>query len=132
MPLILLMATREDMPNMTDIYMRSFDDTLALKCFPRSSSGVREWWTASNEEAFDTEPSARFLKIVDSDSVEMIAYAKWNVPVTVAEELITGGDDSDDMPVWPEDSPRDICDEVFGTFAKRHEVLMGARPHYCK
>lgn len=90
--------------------------------------------------------SARFLKVVEGDidgadengvvdvavkDAQIIAYAKWNVPVLVDGKLSGGGDDADDMPVWPEGADAELCNDVFPYFARERKKNMGERPHYC-
>ena len=126
MVLVVSPAVLADMPVLTDIYMVSFKDKIANTCFPRTT-GVRAWWEANNVEAFTTEPSTHFIKVTDGD--EIIAYAKWIVPLPNGE---TGGDDPDAMPLWPEDADSSLCESFFGALARERQRIMGTRPHYCK
>ena len=131
MDLQLLPAVVEDIPTLVDIYMRSFKDEVATTCFPRSSPHVRKWWIDTNEEAIKTEPLARFLKIVN-DKEEIMAWAKWNVPAQVGKEVSRDGDGSDDLPSWPQDADKELCNEFFGMLTRKKKELMGSRPHFCK
>jgi len=60
-----LPATAQDIPTFTSIYLSAFADPLALTAFPRSSPHIRAWWTATNLSDFHSQPSARFLKVVE-------------------------------------------------------------------
>lgn len=89
----LLPASPHDIPTFTTIYLSAFTDPLALTAFPRSFPHIHAWWTATNLSDFHSQPSARFLKIVErggkdpeneqygAENEKIIAYAKWNVPV---------------------------------------------------
>ncbi|MCJ1321507.1 hypothetical protein MMC15_006852 [Xylographa vitiligo] len=128
MPLTLLPATLADVPAFTSIYLSAFQDVIARDCFPRTSPHIREWWTSSNVDDMKNQASARFLKVVDEGDI--VAYAKWNVPVKQGTETLLGGDNPDDMPVWPEDANAELCDEFFGHLARERKRIMGNRPHY--
>ncbi|MCJ1247792.1 hypothetical protein MMC30_005007 [Trapelia coarctata] len=155
----LLPATPADIPTFTSIYLSAFTDALALTAFPRSSPNIPAWWTATNLSDFHSQPSARYLKIVESDggaegdavtngmvnkegaareevqgkepvSGKIIAYAKWNVPTLVGSSVLNGGDAVDAMPEWPEDADVELCNDVFPAFARERERIMGGRLHY--
>ena len=130
MPLTLLPASLADVPTFTSIYLSAFQDVIAHDCFPRTSPHIKEWWTSSNVDDMKNQASARFLKVVDGD--EIIAYAKWNVPVKLGAETVLGGDDPDDMPVWPKDANVELCNEFFRHLARERKRIMGDRPHYCR
>ncbi|MCJ1392718.1 hypothetical protein MMC18_005589 [Xylographa bjoerkii] len=125
MPLILLPGTPADVSAFTSIYLSAFQDVIARDCFPRSSPYIKEWWTSSNIDDMKNQASARFLKVVDGD--EIVAYAKWNVPVRQGAETVLGGDNPDDMPVWPQDADVELCDEFFGHLARERKRIMAAR-----
>ncbi|MCJ1438299.1 hypothetical protein MMC27_007687 [Xylographa pallens] len=128
MPLTLLPGTLADVPSFTSIYLSAFQDVIAHDCFPRTSPHIKEWWTSSNMDDMQHQASARFLKVVDGD--EVIAYAKWNVPVKQGTETVLGGDNPDEMPVWPKDANVELCDVFFGHLARERKRIMGSRPHY--
>ena len=130
MPLTLLPGTLADVPTFTSIYLSAFRDVIARDCFPRTSPYIKEWWTSSNIDDMNNQPSARYLKVVDDD--EIIAYAKWNIPVKCGTETVLGGDNPDDMPVWPQDANVELCDKFFGHLARERKRIMGSRPHYCE
>jgi len=69
----------------------------------------------------------------NEENEKIIAYAKWNVPIHVGEEgeIVNGGDDADDMPVWPEGADVELCEDVFPAFARERAGRMGGRAHYC-
>ena len=83
-----------------------------------------------NADAIQNEPSARFIKVVGGE--EIIAWAKWNVPVHVGDTVSGGGDDPDDMPSWPEDADEELCNEFFGVLARKRREIIGDRPHFCE
>ncbi|MCJ1288099.1 hypothetical protein MMC26_007454 [Xylographa opegraphella] len=128
MPLTLLPATLADVPVMTSIYLSAFQDVIAHDCFPRTSPHIKDWWTSSNMDDMKNQASARFLKVVDGDDI--VAYAKWNVPVQQGSETVLGGDNPEDMPVWPQDANVELCDEFFGHLARERKRIMGNRSHY--
>lgn len=147
---LLLHASPSDIPTFTTIYLSAFTDPLALTAFPRSSPNISAWWTAINLSDFHSQPSACFLKIVERketdsenerDSAEnekIIAYAKWNVLVRLVggEGIVSGGDDADAMPLWPEGADVELCEDVFPAFARERGRRMGGRrmggrAHYC-
>jgi hypothetical protein len=130
MTIEILPLTLEDVSKCAEIYERAFEnDVISLKCFPRTSGKLAEWWTATNTEDFQSQPAARFLKAVEGDNI--IAYAKWNVPVDTEHGFDNGGDDPDDLPAWPEGSNEELANKFFGTLARRRKEIMGDRPHCC-
>ena len=131
MPLTLALCDASDVPLLTAIYMTSFKDALSHRCFPRSPA-VDEWWTNMNVDDCRHQPSARFLKITDTETQKIVAYGKWNVPAKVGDELLGGGDDPDEMPVWPEGGDKELSEEFFGELASARRRIMGDKPHCCK
>ncbi|KAI9736230.1 MAG: hypothetical protein M1834_001116 [Cirrosporium novae-zelandiae] len=121
MPLELLPASLEDVPILTSIYFSAFQDALALALFPRTE-GVRLWWESHLDEEMRNEPEARFLKVIDLNTKEIIAFAKWVLPSQETR--------ADETPSWPEDSNNELCNEFFGNLAKAHADIMGSIPHY--
>ena len=127
----LLAATRDDIPRFTEIYLASFSDKLSHACFPRSSPATRSWWTDSNASEFE-QTTAHYLKVVDSSVPEnpiLVAYGKWNTPVVKDGRLHAGGDDPDEIPVWPDGGDKELATEFFGELARRRQAIMGERPH---
>ena len=123
----LMKAELADVPAFVDIYMTAFQDKVAVTRFPRCSLAVRQWWIAANEDAIRNESSARLLKIIKRQ--EIIAFAKWNVPTKVSRKIQCGGDDSNDMPGWPQDADKELCEEFSAASASKGKEIMGKRQH---
>ncbi len=131
MPFTLHPLTSSDVPRCVDIYFSSFQNPHSIGCWPRVAS-VREWWENMLYTELD-EPGAYWLKAVStgtgsgnkSPSGEIAAFAKWVEPKP-------GVEPETDLPEWPEGADNALCDETFGSWARRRRILMGARGHWCE
>lgn len=86
-----------------------------------------------NTTDFATQPTARFLKVVDSTLApgqQIISWGKWHVPIVENDGgVIGGGDDADNLPQWHGGGDAELAYEFFGELARRREKIMAGRPH---
>lgn len=124
MTLKILPCTPADVPTIVSIYFSAFQNPVALAAFPDVPS-VRQWWTDMlNEEI--TDPNAVFVKVLDTENDEVIAWGQWNKPADGDEE-----DEEDNLPRWPEGGDKELCEEFFGGLAAKHETAVKGR-HWCE
>jgi hypothetical protein len=71
------------------------------------------------------EAGSHWLKAVSTTTGDIVAFVKWQEPKP-------GTEPSTELPEWPEQADRALCDETFGAWARSHQELMGARGHWCK
>lgn len=122
MPLSLLPVVPSDLDNLIEIYFLSFQNPLALVAFP-DVPPVRQWWTDSIAAEM-SDPTALFIKVVEAESDEIIAWAKWNRPVS--------GKNEEPLPEWPEGGNKALAQEFFEKVGEAHQRMMGDRAHWCE
>jgi GNAT superfamily N-acetyltransferase len=118
-------ARPEDVPELTSVYFASFIDSFSMSMFPRTPE-VRTWWEGDLGQAF-TDPHARMIKVVDDESGEIAAFAKWVLPATDSEHK-----EDEPLPEWPEGSDKELCQNFFSGLLETKKRLMGSRAYYCK
>jgi hypothetical protein len=118
----LEVATQADVLDIVSVYFTSFQNAFALSAFPDVPS-VRKWWTDMLESEFKDE-NAVFLKVVDSETGAIVAFAKWNKPVEGQEpEMI--------LPAFAEGTNRKTCEDLLPKLAAARKEIMGTRGHWC-
>lgn len=70
------------------------------------------------------EPGIRWMKVVDSDSGEMAAFAKWDIVEKPKISAFTRW--------FGEGCNVEACEEFFGGIHKKRNELMADKPHCCK
>lgn len=70
------------------------------------------------------EPGSHWLKAVSLNG-DIAGFVKWQQPKH-------GVEFSTDLPTWPAEADKALCDETFGTWARQHRDLMGKRGNWCK
>lgn len=127
-PLVLEMATAEDVPAITDIWFASFTQPVIGQLFPDTPS-MREWnhsWHSGNIH----KPNFRYLRVVDTESKDeegkprIVAFAGW--------DLSTSEERGRRFPPWSPDSPHEACDGLIDGLDKERERVMGDVRHYCE
>ena len=71
------------------------------------------------------EFGAHWLKAVSTSTNRIVGFVKWVEPKA-------GATPSTDLPEWPEDADKALCDETFGAWARKRVELMGSRGHWCE
>ena len=114
---------KEDAPRCASIYFDAFQNPHSLGCWPRTPS-IRQFWENMICDELE-ESGSHWLKAVSTSTGEIAGFAKWQQPKPgVAPEV--------DLPTWPDDADKALCDETFGAWARAHRDLMGTRGHWCK
>lgn len=120
-------ATSSDAPGLADVFFSAFSDPFNRTMFPPTPD-VREWITThlvnGNDKASEHEV---FLKLTD-ESGAPVAFAKWVRPYHAVADRDRR---SKEVPAWPVNSDKELCDAFFGAMAEHHHRIMGDRPHYC-
>jgi hypothetical protein len=128
MPLHLLRAEKADIPQLVDVYFNTFKSPLVLRLKP-DVPPVREWYHKCLES--DTqEPHTRIYKVVEGQaevaqgSDEIIAFAKWNLPLAKSPQ---------EKPIdWPVDGDVELFKEVIGKAKEKRKCIMGDKKYWCK
>ncbi|KAF2207131.1 hypothetical protein CERZMDRAFT_102629 [Cercospora zeae-maydis SCOH1-5] len=110
-----------DIPHCITIYFLAFQNPHSLACWPRTP-GIRTWWEDMIKSELH-EPGAHWLKAVSSETGAIAGFVKWQEPNP-------GVEPDTDLPEWPEEADRELCDETFGTWARARKDLMGREGHW--
>ncbi|OQE46325.1 hypothetical protein PENCOP_c001G04652 [Penicillium coprophilum] len=126
-PLVLELATLNDLPVITELWFTVFSDPGMRKLFP-DTPGTREWFTEANRIDMLTKPYQKYIKIIDPNTKDaqgqarIVAYAKW--------DLAMPDERGARFPPWHGDMPGQDCDAFFGGLEKERKRVMGDRKHY--
>jgi hypothetical protein len=128
MPLTVSMATNADAPRIVEIEHLAYkDDVLTPILFPGPfpSDAVT---TRAKElvSQLESDYTTRWLKVTDSATNEMIAYAKWNI--------YEPGKPRPDLPErsYGQGSNPAACKKFWGVMDEKRQQLMGQVPHLCE
>ncbi|KOS41871.1 hypothetical protein ACN38_g7252 [Penicillium nordicum] len=126
-PLVLELATIEDLPAITELWFTVFNDPGMRRLFP-DTPGTRDWFTAANRTDMLTKPYQKYLKVIDPDTKDaqgqarIAAYAKW--------DLAMPDERGPRFPPWHGDMPSPDCDAFFGGLEDNRRRVMGDKKHY--
>ncbi|KIW59092.1 hypothetical protein PV05_03567 [Exophiala xenobiotica] len=125
MPLVLRPGEDDDATRMVEIERTAFADNkltpfLFPGPFPADALEKRAEGLVAQRQ---NDPTTRWVKVVDTDTDELVAYAKWNIMNTP----------KDPEPGRQEFGPGcnlDMCKEYFGGIYRKRAELMGGKA-YC-
>ncbi|KAM3418057.1 hypothetical protein BST61_g6263 [Cercospora zeina] len=69
------------------------------------------------------EPGAHWLKAVSNETGAIAGFVKWQEPKP-------GVEPDTNLPEWPEEADRELCDGTFGAWARARRELMGREGHW--
>lgn len=127
-PLVLELATAEDVPAIIDVWFAAFTQPTIRKLLP-DTPGMREWhrdWHLGN---FQNRPDTKYLRIVDPESKDeqgrprIVAFGVWDL--AMPEER------GRRFPPWHPDCPQDACEEFITTLESERKRVMGDEKNYC-
>jgi hypothetical protein len=127
-PLVLELATLEDIPALTDLWYEAFTDPSARHIWP-DTPGVRKWWDDANREDMINKPFQRYVKVVDPKSKDangrprIVAYAKWDMAMP--------NERGRRFPPWHEDMHQKDCDSFVSTLEGNRKRVFGDSRNYC-
>lgn len=130
--LVLSEATPGDIPQISTVFFRCFDNTALVQMFPPVPS-VQNWWDDANMHDLLYRDSDRYVVVKDmAADGKIVAYAKW--------QIATGDNDSNEeffprFPPWPAESDNQLCTTFFDHISKdrvQYFSKRGLRQHYCK
>jgi hypothetical protein len=126
MPLILQEAFEADATRIVEIERLAFAPTslspiLFPGPFPLDAAAER---AEALIKQLHEDPTVRWMKVVDSETSEMAAFAKWDIvekpkPKTIRARKFGPGCNIE------------ACEEFFGGIHQKRGELMGDRPHCC-
>lgn len=118
----------EDLPRACEMEVAAYADNplnpiLFPGPFPPNS---REHRIESLIQTRKSDPTTRYIKAVDDESGQQIAFAKWHVYDTSE----TAASTERSVPAGP-GTNKQACKEFFGGLAKRKKEIWGNNPHIC-
>lgn len=125
MPLSLDLCTDEDLPRWTEIIFAAFaqEHIYIDALFPHHdtpsglAAAVSRFTSTRN-----SNPIARFLKITDSTTGEIIGQGKWDIHETKPDEVALDGD------FWDNEEDKTYAQQMFETYLiPRRRVLREAK-----
>lgn len=128
-PLVLELATLEDIPALTKLWYEAFTDPAVRLIWP-DTPGVRKWWDDANREDMIDRPFQHYVKVIDPRSKDangrprIAAYAKWDL--SMPEER------GRRFPPWHEDMNKQNCDDFLTTLEENRKRVFGDSKNYCR
>ena len=127
--LVLSRATVADVPALSPIFARSFHDApFFVAMFPDNPVNDK-WWQESHKMVLQ-DPHTHCVKVVDQESGEIVAFARWVLPGN--NDGPPPGSEEDRWPAFTDTMDRSLTDPLFEAMAVGREKFMGNRKHYCK
>lgn len=130
MPLKVLPATDADAPRAFEIEHDAYgavNDPISSHLFPGPfPADANEKRAESVLKGKAEDPSTVWLKVVDNETDEMIAFAEWHVyppdvDLPAPKQRVDFGPGSNPV----------VCEEFFGSLASSRERLMGGKHYVC-
>lgn len=123
-PLKLELATIEDVPELVRLWYNAFSIPSLLAIWP-DTPGVRQWWESAIRYDMLHKPREKYLKVVDSQTGRIAAYAKWS--------LETSKERGPRFPPWHPDMDARRNEEFFQRLEDVRNHLVGdGRKNFCK
>ena len=130
MPLTIEKAQEADIPRLLDIMYTAFHDDpwnriMFLHTPPPEKRGVS---TARWRNEISVDPQISFIKAVDTDINEIVAFARWHVYRTERPESEWKGTEPRS---WDEGTNVEAANEFFNKVHEKREKVMSGNPHCC-
>ena len=120
-------CTPDDLDAMVGVYERAFaDDYFFSFAFPRSSSAAiedKQRWLRARFLATFSHPNMRNVKVVESSSGRIVAWARWGVPYTLSDDDLEAVGQQQQQ-AWPLGSSVELCEAMFGGLDRMREVYL--------
>ena len=131
MPLITDKAQEADIPKLLDIMYTAFaDDPWDRIMFPQIPPPDRRGLTIARwRDEVSVDPHTAFMKVVDTDLNESIAFARWHIYRTERPESEWKGAEARG---WDEGTNVEAANEFYYKIHEKREKVMGGKPHCCK
>ena len=127
MPLQLTTATSSDAPQVIKLENEAYKSDILTPIlfpgpFPADSSATRAEQMA---QQLHDDPTTRWLKVIDTNTNEMIAFASWHV--------YEAGKARPPVPerTFGEGCNESACKQFWGGMDEKRQRLMGQTPHVC-
>ena len=131
MVIILQKAQEADIQRMLDIMYSAFSkDSWNVIMYPETpgpearQASVERW-----RDEISTNPIMRFIKAVDTDLDEIIAFARWNIYEVERPE---GEWKTTNPRTWDVGTNVEAANEFYNAVCKARQTYMGGKPHCCK
>ncbi|KAF5859736.1 hypothetical protein ETB97_002458 [Aspergillus alliaceus] len=120
-PLSLEPATLKDIPALTELWYNAFRNSPIIAIWP-DTPGVHQWWNEANTHDMLHKPGEKYLKIVDTQTRRIAAYAKWSLES--AEER------GRRFPAWHSDMNAQGNEEFLENMETGRDRLVGGRKNF--
>lgn len=122
--IVVRRATQADVPGMTDIFFRSFNQKFWQHFCPDQPAN-REFISDMWSRGIDAPTDRSFVAVDTDQDLKLVGLSRWQVPQA---------DGSQNHDAWPEPSMLDqeIARPFFGGMDENRASIMGQRPHFCK
>lgn len=143
MPLILRSAEDTDATRIAEIERLAYADNALTPIlfpgpFPPDALAKRAEGLIAQRHA---DPTTRWVKVVDTDTNELIAFAKWNVPISVSTSTAQSQSHTQSAQQTQQQQPAnrkssrqfgpgcnvEACEEFFGGIHRRRDELVGGK-----
>ncbi len=131
MVLIVEKAQEPDIQRLLDIMYAAFsEDAWNQIMFPEipgpeaRGASIERW-----RDEISTNPVMRFMKAVDTDIGEIIAFARWNV---YEVERAESEWNRTEPRRWDEGTNVEAANEFYNTICTKRQSFMNGKPHCCK
>ncbi|KOS43687.1 hypothetical protein ACN38_g5384 [Penicillium nordicum] len=125
-PLVLELATPEDVPAITEVWFASFTQPIIGKIFP-NTPGMHQWHNDWHMKDIQ-KSNCRYLRVVDTESKDeqgrprLVAFGKW--------DLAMPDERGRRFPIWHADSPYQQCEDFIAELEQSRKRVMGKEKHY--
>lgn len=122
--IVVRRATQADVPGMTDIFFRSFNQKFWQHFCPDQPAN-REFISDMWSRGIDAPTDRSFVAVDTDQDSKLVGLSRWQVPQA---------DGSQNHDAWPEPSMLDqeIARPFFGGMDENRASIMGHKPHFCK
>lgn len=131
MVLIIAKAQEGDIQRLLDIMYAAFSqdpwNRIMYPVIPGAEArgaSIERW-----RDEISSNPSTRFMKAVDTDNGEIIAFARWNVYEVERPESEWNNTKPRD---WDIGTNVDAANEFYYAVCEKRQFFMGGRPHCCE
>ena len=127
MPLKVVPATEADAPRIVELEHLAYKDDVLTPIlfpgpFPEDASAKR---ADEMIQQLCSDPTIRWLKVIETGSDEMIAFAKWNVYEAGKPRPKVSGRS------YGQGCNEAACTQFWGVMDEKRQYLMGQIPHVC-
>lgn len=129
MPHHLAQASEADLPNILKVQFAAFAEDPLIRLmypFPTPPSTFNEALERAQREF--RNPDVAYLRITDTESGEIISFAKWIIYKHERPEEVWNKEETRD---WGEGTNVEVADAFIGAINRNRKKIMAGKPHCC-